>query len=140
MMEERMAMRTCENSSGEKFLLVRVFVLSVLYFWRFRSVLSFWYRRSKTPRLMDLETIGDVMRMRNHMGSWVSLIDPRCHARRLILVLHYRPRGAKHCLLNLDGHVDALWKSLTVLKQRNVARSQKRDNTCVDMCLQGPQG
>ena len=39
MMEERMAMRTCENSSGGKRLLENVFVLTVL---------SLWYRRSKT--------------------------------------------------------------------------------------------
>ena len=61
MMVERMAMRTCEDSSGEKPLLESVFALSVLYFWCFRSVLSFWYRRSKTPRLMDLEAADYVM-------------------------------------------------------------------------------
>ena len=61
MMAERMAMRTCENSSGEKPLLVSDLVLPVLYFWCFRSVLSFWYRRSKTPGRMDLEAVGDEM-------------------------------------------------------------------------------
>ena len=39
MMMERMAMRTCENSSGGKRLLENVFVLTIL---------SLWHRRSKT--------------------------------------------------------------------------------------------
>ena len=54
------------------------------------------------------------------MGSWESLIDSKCHTRRLILVLHYRPWGGKTLL------AEPRWSCGRVVEKFNGIETEKR--------------
>ena len=43
-----------------------------------------------------------------NVGSWPPLIQPTLHARRVILLLIYRPQEVIDCLQSLDGRVNIL--------------------------------
>ena len=71
----------------------------------------------------------------DQVGSWARLIARTFHARRLMLVLVYRPHETNHSLQSLDDRMNAFRKVAKWPRTVNTVTNESHGDTCTHRAM-----